>query len=201
MKFVLPLLVGMAGIALIGAARPIVSFEEPPVDPVAVQVMAVYAQCVVARDPAEARTLLAADYTTDAYKKAVRTFALSHRDCVPRGGKLRFNQIVFAGDMAEAVMKRQGVTAQQIEQKASVDHVDTMPRCVIKEKAGDVWALLASKPASRDEQGRLAALQDTQTICAPKDKVVAANPVAMRARLALATYRLLNDPAPTSAGN
>ena len=201
MRFALPLLAGLAGVASMGAARPGIGYEAAPVDPVAVRIMAVYAQCVVARDPQQARTLLAADYRTDAYENAVRDFARSHRDCVPTGGKLRFNQIIFAGDMAETLMKRGHLTPEQLKEKAASDTAQTTARCVIQKRPDGVAALLASRPASPEERAVVASLQDALEACTRQGVTTISNSVGLRARLALATYRLLNSPAPTSAGS
>lgn len=205
MRFVFPLLVAMSAIALVGAARPdsghpAVQYTPPPSDPNAIRIMATYAQCVAVRDPRGAQQMLAADYRTDAYKKAIREFARSHRDCLP-GGQLKFNQVVFAGDMAEALLKHDGLDSAQLAGVAAADQAPGLPRCVIRKRPADVAALLETPHASRAEADAVANLQGAIAACTAKNVTMTANIVGFRAGMALATYRLMNNPAHAPAGN
>src|SRR6218665_3324750 len=63
-----------------------------------------FSRCVVSRQRSEASALLAADYTTDAYRASVRRLTVPQHGCLPGGsGRLRFGGILFAGDLAETL--------------------------------------------------------------------------------------------------
>ena len=188
----------VASSAMAAAQSP--SYEPPKVDPLAVVITNDYTKCVVGRDPRRAAALLVDDYTSDAHKHSMRDFALSNSMCL-HGGKLRFSDLIISGDMAEAMLRREHVTADQIAQFAAADTSRATPRCMVQKQPRKVAALLQTPPASSEEHDAVAALIDTFAGCTTKGQTAAANVVGLRAQLALATYRMINDQAPTSAGN
>jgi hypothetical protein len=183
-----------------GALAQGVSYKAPTVDPLAVRIMDSYAQCAVARDPNRTATLLAADYRTDAYRRAIRDFATSNRKCL-HGGKLAFSQLIFAGDMAEAVLRRERVSAEQIAHEAASDQAPSAARCIVQKRPRDVAALLATKPTSDEEHDAITGLGNTLIACTPRGQTAITNTVGLRAELALATYHMIHDQTPEASGN
>lgn len=186
--------------ALLGAAAP-VGYTPPPSDPRAIQVMAGYAECVAGRDPAGARRVLAYEPDGDSGdNRRLRDFALSHRQCL-MGGQLKFQGMIFAGDMAETLMKRDRVTAQMLGDASAGGESPVMARCVVAKRPEEMLRLFATGHASREEAEVLSGLRETLAGCTRRGATLTTNLVGLRARLALASYRLLNNPASAPAGN
>ena len=196
-----PILTAAAALTLSsGAMAQGVTYKPAPVDPLAVQIMDSYARCAVAHDARRAATLLAADYRTDAYRRGVRDFAMENRGCL-HGGKLRFAQLIFAGDMAEALLRRERVSPDQIAQRSASDAAPSAARCIVRKRPRDVAALLTTAPTSGDEHDAIATLGDALIACMPKGQTAVTNTVGLRAELALATYHVIHDQTPEVSGS
>ena len=198
-------MIAVALLSLLTAAAPAsprVSYEQPNSDPVAVKVMASYADCVVENDPKAAAALLEMDIRTKAYKDSMAAYARHHGSCVPNGGTLRFSDLLFAGDMAEALMRRHHVTADALAAAAtaSPSPAPGMARCVAEKQPREVYALFTTPHASDEERQALMAMKDSFPPCTPANQTAVFNIVGLRAMLALAAYHLVTDGAAPPAG-
>ena len=169
-----------------------VTYRPPVVDPLAVAMMDGFARCVADTDETGARRVLAADFHAPSYGRMVRAFAIGHSSCL-RGGRLQFNQVVLVGGMAEELTRRSGVSETTVATAAAADRSDSPARCLVRRDTAGVWALFATPPASRREDVAVSALRPAYVACSPSGQVPIFNNVSLRAGLALAVYRLLDD--------
>jgi hypothetical protein len=175
----------------------------PSPEPIAVKIMASFTSCLVARDSRTAEALLAADFTTRAYRDRLQDFSHKYNGCLS-GGRLRFNQLAFAGDLAEALMRRRQLSADRLAEAAQADvaargPAPTLARCVTEKQPREVFALFATPHASDEERRALMALRESLPPCTPANQTSVFNTVGLRAMLALAAYHLVTD-IPPSAG-
>ena len=176
---------------------------QQPTD-LAVEAMHNFGACVVAQTPAGAREVLAMDYRSKAYAEKLRAIAKGHGRCAP-GHDLRFGRVLFAGAMAEALLKSDVKPNAMIHLLAydqsrpaieSRSPSETMALCTVL-KAPDASArLFATDPATPEEAKAVQDLGPTLTECLRKDRRMTLNRPGLRAILALAAWRI----ATTSTG-
>jgi len=172
-------------------------------DAVSVRIMHDYGRCVVARDQRRARELLAMDYRTDAYSKALLRLADRNKGCIPPAGQLRFHPVLFAGALAEALLERDA-RGSNLAQLLAVDpakaaipirsDLDAMALCTIARTPANSAQLLATKPMSKDESIAIRALAPVLTDCLRKDLKVTFNRPALRSVMALTAWRIVAKP-------
>lgn len=170
-------------------------------DKLAVEVMHNYGACVAKLDKSRARQLLAMDYRSDEYTTALIKLADRNKRCVPPGGQLRFQPILFAGAVAEELLKSGG-RDQDLVQRLSVDPVkiaapvrsdlDDMALCTITRKPAESAQLLATRPVSKEESAVIRSLAPTLTDCLRHDLKATFNVPALRSIIALNAWRLAN---------
>lgn len=186
--------VALTLLPFVAVASPIfgqqLSFEAIQPDPAAVRIMDIYARCAVADDPERAARIVGADYRTGAYRKAIRAFAMSERSCVPRAGKLKFQPVVFAGMMAEDLMRRRHVDVSALDRMAAPSSPNGPIACVVRTQPGQIAELFRTVPASSREAQAVARLQGPVADCLPPGQAPVTNNVILRAELALVSYRL-----------
>jgi hypothetical protein len=71
------------------------------------------ARCMVGHWPRDARSLILADLEGPSYQQAVRRFVARHPGCTPRR-TLRFGGLLFAGAIAETLMRRFGDLPERV---------------------------------------------------------------------------------------
>lgn len=186
---------------LLSAATP----ATPPTDRVAVQVMHQFGRCVASQDERRASELLAMDYRTDEYTKAMIGLAdRNNRACMPPGGQLKFHQVLFAGALAEGLLKKQKLERTGLAQRLAVDplktpvpvrsELDTMALCAVTRTPAQSAALLDTKPMSKEEGMLIQSLAPVLTDCLRKDLKVTFNRPALRSVLALTAWRIVTTP-------
>ncbi|MGY2735580.1 hypothetical protein [Sphingomonas sp. UYP23] len=180
-------------LALAAAASPLsaqqLSFDAVQPDAAAVRIMEVYARCAVAHDPKRAAEIVNADYRTDAYQVEIRSFAMKERSCVPRAGKLKFQPIVFAGNIAEDLLRRRGIDVSALEHAPPPSSPEGPIACVVHTQASQVAELFRTPPASSAETQAVARIQVAMADCLPSGRSPITNKVVLRAMLALVSYR------------
>ena len=168
----------------------------PPED---VRVLADFAQCVARRDAGPARALLAMDYRTEAYQRALRHLVQDRgTECGP-AGSLRFGGVLFAGGLAERLL-RDGFQPGDLASHVGLDpsrppvaargEVEMMDMCVVRAAPAEVAALLATVPETAAETAALRAIAPHLAPCLRSGISVNQNRMMLRASLALAAYRL-----------
>ena len=170
-------------------------------DSLALEALRNYAVCAVGRTPAGAVKLLELDPMSREFGQAARRYAKGHGGCMGGGGRLGFDGLPFAGDLAEAVIARHYPGASLAAAAAG----EVTPRywaeaigvCVARARPDAVAAVLETKPGSDAE---VEALKPTGAVlpgCIPNGRTLSLNRPAVRAIYALGAYRLLS--APTTA--
>ena len=176
---------------------------DQPIDKFAVEIMHSYGRCVARRDPRRARELLAMDYQTEDYSKALRRLADRNSSCVPSAGRLKFNSVLFAGALAEALIKSETKGAD-LTQRITIDpqkvavplrsELDDMALCTIAESPAESAHLIATKPMSPEESQAIRALAPALTQCLRKGMTVTFNRPALRSVMALTAWRIVTTP-------
>lgn len=165
----------------------------PQPDVASVQIMSAFAHCAAESDPRRAAQIVEAGYHTDAYRMAIRRFADEQKGCLPHSGKLVFQPVLFAGGMAESLMRKRGVDLAAVDLSRATPNPNGPLVCVVRNQQGAVAKLLATKPATAEEADALAALKPALANCLSQQQTLVTNPVGMRAMLALAGYRLTSE--------
>jgi hypothetical protein len=158
-----------------------------------------FSRCVAERRPAEARAILAAGYDGNESGAELRRIAAQGLDCAPPG-KLSVSGILFAGAMAEALV-REAAGGQELaarvapapEQQplAARDQAEVMSLCTVRAASAEVIALFESEAGSGKENEAVRALLPSLGACLARDVRLVTNPSGIRASLALAAWRLV----------
>jgi hypothetical protein len=178
-----------------------------------------YAGCVAVAQRQRARDLLAMDYREPAYEAAARRLYGPEPGCWRRMNEndrravqLRFNARMFAGRMAERLL-REDLRGSTLAARVAVDpnrpaiqargEEDVMSLCTVREAPAQVAAIFATEPASREEAAAIGAVTPQIGQCLVAGARGEFNRPAIRSMLALAAYRLVqhNIATPVSAGN
>ena len=167
------------------------SFKAAQPDPAAVRIMDIYARCVVARDPKLATKIVSSDYRTDLYQKEIRDFAMRQKSCLPRAGRLKFQAVIFAGMMAEDLMRRSHVDISDLGRLPPPSEPNGVIACVVRTHPTQVSDLLRTPPASSQETMAISRLQGTLADCLPREQAPLTNNLILRAQLALVSYRFM----------
>jgi hypothetical protein len=165
-------------------------------DALAVEAMHNFGACVVKMTPPGAREVLEMDYRTDAYNKKLRRLAKGHDRCTRPGTELRFNGVLFAGAMAEALIEDQRIDlagASKLVQKiAARTPLESAALCTVLASPEAVGALLATEVASEKEVQATSALSPTLSACLSDNERAELSRSALRSVLALAAWRVSN---------
>ena len=173
-----------------------------PTDDLAVEAMNNFGACVVAQTPQAACEILALDYWTPAYDKKMRVVAKGHSRCAP-GAEIRFNHLLFAGALAEALVKLD-LASNELPQKLAYDPTrepiaarsptEEMALCTALNAPHATAAVLGTEPASAEELHAMRPLGSVLSECLKKGAKVALNRPALRSVLAIAAYRIVSTP-------
>ena len=171
-------------------------------DPLAVEAMLNYGHCVANFTPLGARKVLAMDFRTPEYGKALQRLARGHGRCAPRS-RIRFNGVLFAGAMAESLLESQGTPAQLSIPLApnparaligARSPVEAMALCTVLRAPRETVGLLVTGPASADEGRAVKALTRHLDACLARGRQVQVNRPGLRSVLALAAWRIASAP-------
>lgn len=168
-----------------------------------------FAACVAAGETRQARAVLAMDYRTPEYNRAMMRLLQGGRYCLHHsrlGGNLRF----FAGRIAEALLVRSlrgGALAQRVAHDPAMppiqarDETELMAFCTVRAAPAQVAALFATRPTSAEEVAAIHALTPQVAQCLPAGATGHFNRAALRSILDLAAYRLsaYNSPAQSAS--
>jgi hypothetical protein len=208
----------IAGMALL-AASPAVAAETPkevklggePSTAEDLLILHRFSFCVAAQHRQEVETLLASDFTTDAYCDHLRHLAQNSSNCTPVG-RLRFNGVLFAGDMAESLLENAGAL-RDLAARTAFDpqrpplrargETEMMGLCTVRAAPASVEAVLKSRVASDEEATAMRALTPEIGSCLKAGTTLRLNRPMIRAVLALAAQRLAAQAgaAPRPVGN
>ena len=200
---------------MIGLALPLLTLAEaaqqqksplPPSPPEALQEVHRVGACVADRDPTSAGRMLAMDYTTVAYRKAMDRLVDDNRSCFARRSWMRSNRVLIAGAIAERLLSKNGSPVNvQLARAASRPAVaarspsDQMAICIVRSVPDDVARLFASPVASEAEAAAATSLSTALSRCTAPGPALDATPAGLRSILATAAYRSVWASAPVAA--
>jgi hypothetical protein len=166
------------------------------------QAQAEIGQCIVSEHPAEARALLAMDFRTKPYGKAMQNLIHARISCpgvtVPQG-VYRSGSLLWGGSFAEALLLRDHILpdlAAKTAYRADLPNIEArnagelMAICAIRKDPKAIAALLVTEPATDREYDALQAAGPAFSACVPADSKSAFTRESLRALLALSAYRL-----------
>jgi len=172
---------------------------ETPSSPQDLRILDRFSRCVAGRQENAAAALLAADPATSDYRSGMRRLAQSNWGCLG-SGTLNFNEALFAGGLAEALLRRGNANTNLMARTAHDpgrpalavrNEAELMSICTVRAAPSQVEALLASEVASPEEAAAVRALMPQIGQCLSAGVNMRLNRPALRAALALATHRLV----------
>ena len=163
-----------------------------------------FGACVARTTPAGAEEVLAMDFRTDAYRKKLRRLAKGHDRCTRARTELRFNGVLFAGAMAEALVEERTDPMAAVHQlKAPLgarSPWETMALCTVVTSPAEVAGLLKAEVATDEELKAAEALGPTLSACLSGVDRAQLNRPALRSVLALAAWRIATASSIASEG-
>ena len=158
-----------------------------------------WASCIARKNAEEANRLLTMDFKTGEYHRGMRKLSQSDKECVDFRGTLKSAGLLFAGEIAEALLESDAAPlvsrlakASSVEAPPAYSFTDKIAICVVRSVPNDVAALFATARGSAEETASLNALATPMAMCAKAAearKPIAVNPAGLRAMLATASYR------------
>lgn len=158
-----------------------------------------WAECIAHKNTGEATRILSMDFKAPAYDRALRMLAQEDRSCIGFRGSLRSAGLLFAGEMAEALLEADAkplvnrlARAASGEPTKAFSFTDGVAICVVRSVPNDVASLFATARDSAEETASLSALATPMALCAKAAqarKQLSVNPAGLRAMLATASFR------------
>lgn len=190
----------LAIVAAMAVASPLAANGAPGADTSASRVaLEQWAGCVARDNAGEATRVLAMDFTSSTYQRALKTLSLESRDCIRFQGTLRAGGLLFAGEVAEALLEQPGETlvarlarAAASPAPQSYSFTDKVAICAVRSAPNDIAALFATGRDSAEETAALAQVSTVMGLCAraaEATKPLSINPAGLRAMLATAAFR------------
>lgn len=171
-----------------------------------VRKLAELSRCIARQRPADAQELLTMDYREDSYARMARWVAGRSMTCVPRG-KMRFSRLLFAGGLAEEMLTTKtgevpaGVSGAAPGTSARAgDMTQSIGFCVARSQPESVARLLATAPASAEENQVVRDLTPHIAKCVEPGRVARIGQPSLRAVAAIAAYRLQQQAAASRPG-
>ena len=160
--------------------------------------------CIVEVSPWSARQVLAMDYRTPEYADKLKGIGSGVAGrCMRYSSKFTSSGVLFAGSLAEALLKDQ-VKRKDLPQRIAYDPTrpaiearspgEEMALCAALHAPEATADLLQTEPASAEESQAVSLLAPVLGECLQKDTKVEMNRPAIRAMLALAAWRIATAP-------
>ena len=160
-----------------------------------------FSRCIARRRPADAQEMLRMDYREETYDRTARTVASRSIACAPRG-RLRFSRLLFAGGLAEEMLaaRLSGGPLPTALSAASPgapqqegDITQAIGACLVRTRPASVAALLATPPASTEENQVVRDLTLHIASCVAPGQIARISQPSLRAIAAIAAYRLVQQ--------
>ena len=159
--------------------------------------------CIVDQTPWAAREVLALDYRSPEYAEKMKTLGAQSGRCMAQPGVMRSGGVLFAGALAEALLKFE-VKPRELPARIAFDPArppitarslgEEMTLCTAFRAPEQTAALLRTRPATEQETRAEEALAPVMAQCLRKDLKAEMNRPAIRSMLALAAYRIVTTP-------
>jgi hypothetical protein len=163
-----------------------------------------WAGCIARRSRGEASRILMMDFKTPTYGRATKSLAQDSGGCIRDNSSLRGDGLLFAGEMAEALLESAPTPVGAALARAAAapattpfSFTDRVVICVVRSDPGEVAALFATDRDSPEEAAAIKALSVPLGLCAKAAqarKQLSISPAGLRAMLATAAFRSVNAP-------
>jgi hypothetical protein len=170
---------------------------------VAIQAVHNFGSCVVSRTPEGAREVLALDYNSADYEKRMQRYIKGHDYCIPFDARMGAAGVLFAGAVAEALLKND-IKADQLPQRLAFDAnrepiaargpAEAMALCTVFEAPDTTARIFATDPATAEETESMKPLGTVLPKCLKKHMTLNLKKPALRSLLALAAWRIATTP-------
>ncbi len=166
-----------------------------------------YGSCVAESSAGEAGRVIAMDFTTPTYRNALKLLSQdAAKFCADKAfgtGVLRSANLLFAGEVAEALVEKSGGSvAGQLAKAAAAPATtgfaltDKVAICVVRSVPDQVAAVFATERDSAEETAAITALSMPVQLCAKAvqaTKPMSISPAGLRAMLATAAFRSIRS--------
>jgi hypothetical protein len=178
------------------------AYSNTPAD-VAIQAVHNFGACAAERTPQGARDVLALDYRSPEYGKRMRAFIKGHDYCIPFNGAMSSARLLFAGAVAEGLLKsdlkqsdlrRRLAFDPQRDVIAARSPAEAMALCSVLGAPEITVKILNTEPATPDETQAMKPLGGVLTQCLKQGTQMTLNKPALRSLLALAAWRIVTTP-------
>lgn len=157
--------------------------------------------CIVGETPWSVREVLAMDYRTPEYSRKVKDLGSGVGGrCIHRASVLSSSGVLFAGSLAEAMLKA-NVKRKELPKRIAYDPTrqpiearspgEEMSLCAALQAPDLTAALLQTQPATREETQAVQQIAPVLSRCLKQGTQVEMNKPAIRAMLALAAWRIV----------
>jgi hypothetical protein len=160
-------------------------------------------ECIAHREPKTAREVLAMDFRSNEYKQKLKAIGTASSSCIPTNSDLQSAGLLFAGAVAEGLLKTE-VKKDELPNGLAYDPArdliearsptEEMALCTAFKAPKATAALLQTDPATANEAEAEDSLASTLRDCLKKDAKIELNRPALRSMLALAAYRIVTTP-------
>jgi hypothetical protein len=170
-----------------------------------------YGSCVVGKSEREAARILSMDFTTSKYRSGLRLLSDdSAKFCANPSfgtGVLRSANLLFAGEVAEALLEGSGPVASQLAKAAAGPATpgyaltDKVAICVVRSVPDQVAAVFSTERDTAEETAAINALSMPVQMCARAAQAIkpmSISPAGLRAMLATAAFRSVHAPGTAS---
>lgn len=184
--------------AALGLASPAFAAEDAqPAGADDIAALQRFASCVVEHARPEAEAMVESDFREETYAAARRRFAVEHRRCLGSEGELRMSGMLFAGAIAEALL-RDGLTESELRARLRPSEPALESRstgeytglCMALTHPAETAALVYSDPVAAESDAPLATYAQGLPQCVQQGQQLRINKPGLRALAALAAYRI-----------
>jgi len=175
----------------------------PAPDPASIQSLYEVGQCIATRSPQTAREVLAMDFRSSEYQRMLKAIGRGSGPCMAPGTDFRSSGVLFAGAIAEGLLKTEFKQADLAADFAfdparapieARNDSEEMALCMVMRAPAQTAHLLQTAPASREEADAEDVLAPLLSDCLKKGAKLELNRPGMRSLLALAAYRIVTSP-------
>jgi hypothetical protein len=161
-----------------------------------------FGACVADGSTELASETLRSDFTNRSYRTSLRRLVRANESCFRQRGRLRSGGLLFAGAMAERLLKRNpqplNVRLARAAMKPATPAYspsDQIAICVVRGVPDETGQLLASDVGSEAEAAAVRALAPAIAACSASAAKLESNVGGLRAILATAAYRSIDSAA------
>ena len=188
----------IAALGAIALASPALAEDAPAAGPDDVAALHDFAACMVERYRDDAVGAVEGDFRDQDNADAMRQFAVRHGRCLGvSGGMLRMSGVLFAGAMAEALLREDLTQAQLQDSLKPIDpplearsETEYVGLCMALKHPVETAALVYSDPAKADGNTQVTAYAQNLPQCVQQGQQLRINKPGLRAIATLAAYRI-----------